>query len=156
MIAQPQEKRRYRFGPFCILPSERLLLHEDAPVALTPKAFDLLILLVESPGVTCWKRTWVARALLIGVDLGDPFIQAIFVGSSFLGGELEQSRSMRHSHFAAPDTVRHPRAVTSSGNQLASPLGPGKVASGATSPLFPSHPLLSVTDRNRVLPGARR
>jgi len=40
----------YRFGPFRLLPNECLLLREAEPVRLTPRAFDLLRLLVESAG----------------------------------------------------------------------------------------------------------
>ena len=37
----------YEFGSFRLDPAERLLLREGQPVALTPKAFDLLVYLVE-------------------------------------------------------------------------------------------------------------
>lgn len=40
----------YEFGPFCLDPSERLLLLGGVPVSLTAKAFDLLLLLVENGG----------------------------------------------------------------------------------------------------------
>ena len=40
----------YAFGPFRLVPGECLLLREGKPVALTPQAFDLLRLLVESAG----------------------------------------------------------------------------------------------------------
>ena len=40
----------YRFGPFRLEPRERRLLRDDKPVALTPKAFDLLLILVENSG----------------------------------------------------------------------------------------------------------
>src|ERR1051325_3891700 len=40
----------YEFGPFRLDPVERLLLREDAPVALTPKVFDILLLLVRNGG----------------------------------------------------------------------------------------------------------
>jgi DNA-binding winged helix-turn-helix (wHTH) protein/Tol biopolymer transport system component len=40
----------YRFGPFRIQPLERRLLRDDAQVALTPKAFDLLLVLIENAG----------------------------------------------------------------------------------------------------------
>jgi Tol biopolymer transport system component/DNA-binding winged helix-turn-helix (wHTH) protein len=39
--------RAYRFGPFELEVSRRRLLRDDEPVALPPKAFDLLLLLVE-------------------------------------------------------------------------------------------------------------
>ena len=37
----------FEFGPFRLDPAERLLLREGHAVALTPKAFDLLVYLVE-------------------------------------------------------------------------------------------------------------
>lgn len=40
----------YEFGPYRLLPQERLLLRDGAPVALTPKAFDTLVALVERSG----------------------------------------------------------------------------------------------------------
>ena len=40
----------YVFGPFRLVPDECLLLRNGEPVALTPRAFDLLRLLVESAG----------------------------------------------------------------------------------------------------------
>ncbi|HVR72359.1 MAG TPA: winged helix-turn-helix domain-containing protein [Vicinamibacteria bacterium] len=42
--------RGYEFGSFRLDPAERLLLREGHSVALTPKAFDLLVYLVERPG----------------------------------------------------------------------------------------------------------
>lgn len=45
-----QAKLIYEFGPFRLIPSERRLLRENLPVSLTPKAFDLLVVLVESSG----------------------------------------------------------------------------------------------------------
>jgi DNA-binding winged helix-turn-helix (wHTH) protein/TolB-like protein/Tfp pilus assembly protein PilF len=40
----------YEFGPFRLDPVERLFLKGDAPVSLTPKAFEMLTLLVERSG----------------------------------------------------------------------------------------------------------
>ena len=37
----------YEFGPFRVDPDKQLLLREDRPVALTPKAFETLLLLVR-------------------------------------------------------------------------------------------------------------
>jgi TolB-like protein/Tfp pilus assembly protein PilF len=39
-----------RFGPFTLLPSERRLLRDDQPVALGPRAFDLLCALARRAG----------------------------------------------------------------------------------------------------------
>ncbi|HMB93704.1 MAG TPA: winged helix-turn-helix domain-containing protein [Rhodothermales bacterium] len=41
---------RFAFGPFLLLPTERLLLHHDTPVDLDPKAFDTLVLLARHSG----------------------------------------------------------------------------------------------------------
>jgi pimeloyl-ACP methyl ester carboxylesterase/DNA-binding winged helix-turn-helix (wHTH) protein len=45
-----QPKRFYVFGVFRIDVTERVLLGEKGPVSLTPKAFDLLLFLVENTG----------------------------------------------------------------------------------------------------------
>ena len=49
--AAPAEAgRALTFGAFRLEPAERLLTHDGQPVALTPKAFDLLVYLAERPG----------------------------------------------------------------------------------------------------------
>src|SRR6266513_2932130 len=40
----------YEFGPFQLIPEERQLLRDNQPVPLTPKSFDLLLVLVENNG----------------------------------------------------------------------------------------------------------
>ena len=45
-----QERRVYEFGPYRLLPAERLLLREGEPVQLAPKAFETLVVLVERAG----------------------------------------------------------------------------------------------------------
>jgi DNA-binding winged helix-turn-helix (wHTH) protein/tetratricopeptide (TPR) repeat protein len=49
----------YEFGPFRLDPAERLLLREDAPVTLTPKVFDILLLLVRSGGRALSKEEFM-------------------------------------------------------------------------------------------------
>src|SRR5580700_11643321 len=39
----------YRFGPFALDPRRRTLSHADSAVSLTPKAFDVLLFLVQNP-----------------------------------------------------------------------------------------------------------
>ncbi len=43
-------RRIYEFGPFRLIPEERQLLRDNQPVPLTPKSFDLLVVLVENSG----------------------------------------------------------------------------------------------------------
>ena len=66
-------KKLYRFGPFALDPSERLLRRDETAIPLTPKAFDLLVLLVESAGRLLekdvlmrqlWSDTFVEEANL--------------------------------------------------------------------------------------------
>jgi DNA-binding winged helix-turn-helix (wHTH) protein/tetratricopeptide (TPR) repeat protein len=45
-----EEKHSYRFKAFELIPFERQLLHSGNRVPLTPKAFEILILLVENAG----------------------------------------------------------------------------------------------------------
>ena len=46
----PHEQAVFRFGDFVLIPSERLLLRDGKPLALTGKAFDLLTTLVRHAG----------------------------------------------------------------------------------------------------------
>jgi DNA-binding winged helix-turn-helix (wHTH) protein len=48
MVRQPAYL--YEFGSFCLDAAERLLLRDGEPVPLSPKAFDLLLALVERQG----------------------------------------------------------------------------------------------------------
>jgi Tol biopolymer transport system component/DNA-binding winged helix-turn-helix (wHTH) protein len=45
-----QTKHLYRFGPFCLDAAERLLLRDGRSVALPPKIFETLLVLVENHG----------------------------------------------------------------------------------------------------------
>src|SRR5437868_9276664 len=45
-----ETKLVYEFGRFRLDPAERSLLNDGKPVSLTPKAFELLVVLLESSG----------------------------------------------------------------------------------------------------------
>lgn len=49
------------FGPFTLIPCERLLQRDGKPVRLGGRAFDILVALVESPGKTLRKTELIAR-----------------------------------------------------------------------------------------------
>src|SRR5262245_44413338 len=64
----------YEFGSFRLDAQERLLQRDGATVTLTPKAFDLLLALVERHGrlvekeeffQTVWRDTFVEKANLV-------------------------------------------------------------------------------------------
>jgi len=48
-------KHLYEFGPFRVDPDQRLLLRDDHPVPLQPKAFDTLLVLLQHPGEVVLK-----------------------------------------------------------------------------------------------------
>jgi eukaryotic-like serine/threonine-protein kinase len=51
----------YAFGPFRLEPDERRLLRDGAPVAIAPKALDLLVILVEQPDRLLKKEELMER-----------------------------------------------------------------------------------------------
>jgi DNA-binding winged helix-turn-helix (wHTH) protein/TolB-like protein/Tfp pilus assembly protein PilF len=56
-----QKKQFYEFDSFVLDETERLLLLEGQPVALTPKAFELLFVFVNNAGVTLTKEELMER-----------------------------------------------------------------------------------------------
>ncbi len=56
-----QDKVVFEFGLFRLNPAERLLLREQVPVRLPPKAFDALVLLVENPGHLLEKEELLSK-----------------------------------------------------------------------------------------------
>lgn len=51
----------YRFGPFRLLPARHVLLHDETPVTLGARAFDILTLLVTRAGEVVSKSDLVAH-----------------------------------------------------------------------------------------------
>src|SRR5215213_7086389 len=56
-----QERQLYKFGPFHLDPVKRRLLRDGEPVALTPKAFETLLTLVQQSGKTVEKDDLMRR-----------------------------------------------------------------------------------------------
>ena len=56
-----ETKLVYEFAGFRLDPGQRLLLHEGRPVSLTPKAFELLIILLENSGRLLTKDELMRR-----------------------------------------------------------------------------------------------
>jgi DNA-binding winged helix-turn-helix (wHTH) protein len=59
----------FRFGEFRLYPTEHLLLREDATVPLAPKAFDILLYLVQNSG------RLVKRDVLMEAIWPDSFVE---------------------------------------------------------------------------------
>src|SRR5258708_6124098 len=59
----------YRFGEFLLDPRRRTLSHADSPVSLTPKAFDVLVFLVQNP------NRLVSKEELLQAVWGNTFVE---------------------------------------------------------------------------------
>jgi len=59
----------YRFGPFALDSWKRMLSRADSPVSLTPKAFDVLLFLVQNP------NRLVTKEELLQAVWGDTFVE---------------------------------------------------------------------------------
>ena len=55
------ENRFYDFGPFRLEPGQGVLLRDGKPVPLTPKAYETLLVLVESAGRVVTKEELMKR-----------------------------------------------------------------------------------------------
>jgi predicted ATPase/DNA-binding winged helix-turn-helix (wHTH) protein len=49
-MASPAQPEHYRFGPFELQPDQRRLLKDSATISLRPRAFDLLVALIDRAG----------------------------------------------------------------------------------------------------------
>ncbi len=54
-------ERAISFGPFRLVPTQRLLLEDDNPVRVGSRALDILTALVERPGELVGKHELMAR-----------------------------------------------------------------------------------------------
>ena len=59
--ARDPAEHEISFGPYRLLPARRLLLEGDEPVPIGGRALDLLIALVERPGVVVSKAELIAQ-----------------------------------------------------------------------------------------------
>jgi DNA-binding winged helix-turn-helix (wHTH) protein/Flp pilus assembly protein TadD len=83
------EDRVFEFGDFILAPKERLLLRGGEPVTLTPKAFDLLVVLVNRSGHL------VSKDDLLHQVWPDTFVEEVnlTVNISALRKALDQDRN---------------------------------------------------------------
>jgi DNA-binding winged helix-turn-helix (wHTH) protein/TolB-like protein len=61
MVFLEQKDESFRFDDFAVHPAKRSLLRNNSPVPLNPKAFDLLIVLLEKHGETVTKEELLER-----------------------------------------------------------------------------------------------
>jgi TolB-like protein len=75
----------YEFGPFRLLPSERLLLKDGQPVAVTPKVFDTLLVFVQQHGRLLSKDELIKLIWHGGIVEEGNLTQNIFVLRKVMG-----------------------------------------------------------------------
>jgi TolB-like protein/Tfp pilus assembly protein PilF len=130
----------YKFGPFILDQLERVLLHGEESVSLTPKVFDTLVVLVESAGhlVTkekllqeVWPDTFVEEANL-SVNIA---VLRKALGKGVGKRQYIETISKRGYRFAA-DVVKEERqsgeSVELAATQTSSPNSTGGEPRGAT------------------------
>src|SRR5260370_27215236 len=60
-LAAVSNERAISFGPFRLVPTQRLLLEDDNPVRVGSRALDILTALVERPGELVGKHELMSR-----------------------------------------------------------------------------------------------
>jgi len=89
---QGQTRRFYEFGPFGLDPHRRLLLRENDPVSLTPKALETLIVLVENRDGVVSKDDLMKTLWPDSVVEESNLSQNIFTLRKALGDSAQRSR----------------------------------------------------------------
>jgi DNA-binding winged helix-turn-helix (wHTH) protein/TolB-like protein/Tfp pilus assembly protein PilF len=91
--ARREERVALEFGPFRIDPERRTLLRGDSPVPLTPKAFDALVILVESPGRVLDKAELMRRLWPDAAVEESNLTQQIFTLRKAMGDGSEEAKA---------------------------------------------------------------
>ena len=101
----------YEFGPFCLDVKRRELRRNGEPVALTPRAFDILVLLVQNAGKVdtkdqIMKAIWNERAVEEGNLTQNIFLLRKVLGTDENGNSLIQTIPRLGYKFIAPVNVQ--------------------------------------------------
>lgn len=110
----------YKFGPFCLDVKRRELRRNGEPVALTPRAFDILLLLVENAGQVVpreqvMNKIWGLRAVEEGNLTQNIFLLRRILGTDENGNSLIQTIPRVGYRFIAAVTVEDPN-ISENGN----------------------------------------
>jgi Tol biopolymer transport system component/DNA-binding winged helix-turn-helix (wHTH) protein len=120
-------KQLFEFGPFRLIPAEGLLLRGDQPIPLPPKAFEVLLLLVENHGhlmdkdelmSRLWPDSFVEEANLAKYV----FTVREALGDDRTGSKYIQTLPKRGYRFIAPVRVVE-SSEAAAGPQQALPSG---------------------------------
>ena len=104
MALTPANHNAYEFGDFRILPAERVLMRQGKLVPLTPKVFDLLLLLVQNHGQVVTKERlmneiWPDAFVEEGNLTQNISVLRKYLGNTLSGGPYIQTISRRGYRF---------------------------------------------------------
>ena len=147
----------YEFGPFRLIPEERQLLRDNQPVQLTPKCFDLLVVLVENSGHLIGKDELLKRLW------PDSFVEEanLSVNMSALRRALDEGPNehqyvetvpRRGYRFVAGVRDRWDGGAELFSQERSEGAGPIADQEQQTSPLLPAAPSRPRTSLRRWLP----
>ena len=106
----------YEYGPFLLDPAEHRLTRDGAPVPLTPRAFELLLFLVQNPGRLLTK---------------DQIMQTVWPGSYVEEANLTVSISVLRKALGEKEGVqRYIETVPKKGYRFIAPVRELRAASG--------------------------
>src|SRR5215468_4409508 len=80
----------YAFGEFCVDPQSRVLRLRDEPIALTPKAFEVLVLLIQANGQVVSKNELMKAVWPDSFVEESNLTQTVFMLRKALGETAEQ------------------------------------------------------------------
>src|SRR5260221_14548832 len=103
-MAPVASTERYRFGAFELQPDKRRLLREGAPISLRPRAFDLLVALVDRAGHLATKDELLERVWPTTVVEEAALHVQVSALRKVLGGDAITTVSGRGYQFTLPVT----------------------------------------------------
>lgn len=122
----------YRFGEFALDPGRRTLFRADSPIALTPKAFDVLFFLLQNP------NRLVRKEELLQAVWGDTFVE---------DGNLTQYISHVRKALGDNEDSRLIVTIARKGYQFA-----GEVVVSQSGPVFQNEQKVHVAEQADVAP----
>ncbi len=134
--------RSYKFGPFRLDARGRLLFRAGERVALTPRAVDILIALIESRGhplgrEELLRRVWADTAVEEGSLTSHISLLRKSLGPAPLGGQYIETLPKRGYRFVAPvEVARERSAHRPSGRIMLAVLPFEDLSSGRTHDYF--------------------
>lgn len=135
----PRGESAYEFGPFLLIPVDRVLLREGQRVPLTPKAFETLLTLVQNAGHIVTKEILINRVWPDTNVQEDSLTFNISTLRKVLGCHESGQQYIHTEHklgyrFVAPVKVLPPASTDSAFSSNLNPDGTGMSPGVATPP----------------------